>query len=190
MGMGIVTDADFDAERRNSNVPTQRREETVGRISPLPTPGRNKGDVNVPNSLRKIIGDTATSEGRQEALALAKNFGISDSSASAYAHGSNSTSSYNDRPNLPVINGAKERIQKRARIKLQVALKALTPEKIGESKAIEIAGIAKAMSAIVKDMEPEVPDADREKLGRGPTFVFMAPPTLKEEIFDVKYVKE
>ena len=189
MGMGIVSDSDFDVERRNSNVPV-KREESMGRVSPLPTPGRNPGDVNVPDSLRKIIGETSTSDGRQEALALARNFGISDSSVSAYANGSTSTASYDERPNLPVINSARLRIQTRATKKLHIALSALTSEKIKESKAIEIASIAKAMSAIVKDMEPETPTGDNDRGGKGPTFVFMAPPTLKEEIFDVKYVKE
>lgn len=187
MGMGIVSDADFAQEK--SRLIREDASPVTATINPLPTPGRNNGDVNVPDSLRKVIGETSISEGRQEALALGRAFGVSDSSVAAYANGARSTASYDDRPNLPIINSARLRIQTRATKKLHSALKALTPEKIRESKAIEIAGIAKAMSAIVKDMEPEVPQNGND-VKSGPTFVFMAPPILKEDVFDVKYVRE
>jgi hypothetical protein len=191
MGMGIVSDSDFDSEL--ANVRGRIREESnsvTATINPLPTPGRNNGDINVPDSLRKVIGDTAVSDGRQEALAIGRAFGISDSSVSAYGVGARSTASYNDRPALPVINGAKEKIQRRARIKLHTALSALTKDKIQESKAIEIASIAKTMSAIIRDMEPETPKSDTNGNQTGPTFVFMAPPILKEDVFETKYVRE
>jgi hypothetical protein len=192
MGMGIVSDAEFDSELANGKA--RKREESN------PTPdeltisdlarGRSEHDINVPDALRKIIGDTATSNGRQEAVELARNFGISGSSASAYAVGARSTSSYDNRPSLPIINKARLRIQTRATKKLHLAFNALTPEKIGEAKANEIALVAKAMSAIIKDMEP-VPDKSGEEVKNvGPTFVFMAPPIVKEEVFDVKYVRE
>ncbi len=188
MGMGIVSDTDFALEK--SKLIREDATSVSATIEQLPSKGRSDGDINVPDSLRKIIGDTATSEGRQEAVALAENFGISASSASAYAVGARSTTSYNDRPNFPVINSARLRIQTKATKKLHQALHALTPEKIGEAKAVEIAAIARSMSAIVKDMEPETPTSPGEVGRQGPTFVFMAPPTMKEESFDVKYVRE
>lgn len=191
MGMGIVSDIDFDSELANARGKTREESRPVTAIiNPLPTPGRNNGDINVPDSLRKVIGDTAVSDGRQEALAIGRAFGISDSSVSAYGVGARSTASYNDRPALPVINGAKEKIQRRARIKLHTALNSLTKEKIQESKAIEIASIAKTMSGIIKDMEPETPPSTADSKSNGPTFVFMAPPILKEDAFETKYVRE
>lgn len=186
--MGIVSDAEFDSERNNVTR-GQREESSSATIIPLPTAGRKEGDVNVPDSLRRIIGDTSVTDGPAEAKALATAFGISASSASAYSVGATSTATYDKRPNAPVIDGAKLRIQKRASKKLHVALAALTPEKISEAKAVEIASIARHMSAIVKDMEPEQAPNSNDR-GNGPTFVFMAPPTMKEEVFDVKYVRE
>lgn len=182
MPMGIVSDTDFNKEVERV-VPN-------GIVKDMPTRGRKEGDTNVPDSLRKIIGETSVTDGPAEAVALAKSFGISQSSASAYGVGATSTASYHDRPNLPVINDAKTKIQKRARAKLHKALNALTDDKIGESKAIEIASIAKTMSAIIKDMEPEPEEKDRNNKGNGPTFVFMAPPIIKEDVFDAKYVAE
>ena len=191
MGMGIVSDTDFDSELANVRGKTREESRPVTAIiNPLPTPGRNNGDVNVPDSLRKVIGETAITNGRQEALAIGRAFGISDSSTSAYGVGARSTASYDDRPSLPIINGAKEKIQRRARIKLHVALSSLTKEKIQESKAIEIASIAKTMSGIIKDMEPETPTDTGDPLKKGVTFVFMAPPILKEDAFETKYVRE
>lgn len=189
MAMGIVSDTDFDLERtkliREESTPVS------GTVVNSPTPGRKNGDINVPDSLRKIIGDTAIGDGRQEAVALAGAFGISESSASAYGVGARSTASYNERPNLPAINSTRLRIQTRATKKLHLALGALTEDKIKEAKAIEIAGIARSMAAIVKDMEPETPTNSSTEVGRqGPTFVFMAPPTMKEDSFETKYVRE
>src|SRR5215831_1011577 len=109
MGMGIVSDADFELEQSNLRpVPTKTE------IKELERPGRSDGDNNVPDSLRKIIGETAETEGRQEALALARTFGLSDSSVSAYANGSRSTSSYDNQPLLDHINKSKARVSKRA----------------------------------------------------------------------------
>lgn len=190
MPMGIVSDAEFDIER--NNVASRKREESnspSATIKDMPTPGRNQGDINVPDSLRKVIGETAISDGPASARALAQAMGISPSSASAYGVGATSTASYADRPNLPHLNKVRLRIQSKASRKLREALDELSPDKLREAKAGEIASVARAMAAIVKDMEPETPQSDSTKQG-GPTFVFMAPPIVKEEVFDVKYVRE
>lgn len=190
MPMGIVSDAEFDLERNNV---TSKREESSSpsaTIIPSPTPGRNKGDINVPDTLRKVIGETLVSDGPAEAQAMAKAFGISPSSTSAYGVGANSTSTYSERPNLPHLNKARLRIQKRASKKLHEALAEITPDKLQGSKAVELASVARAMAAIVKDMEPETPPEGSNGKTNGPTFVFMAPPIVKEEVFDVKYVRE
>lgn len=190
MGMGIVSDKDFDSELVNTKAisipPTTPKSATV---IDVPSAGRNEGDVNVPNSLRNIIGDTAVTDGRQEAIALAKSFGISPSSVSAYSNGATSTASMDRTPNSPVINKAKIRVQSRARKTLMAALDGITPDKLAESKARDLAGIAKDMATIYKSMEPE--DTESSKAGQQlPQFVVYAPTFRDERSFDTIYAKE
>lgn len=186
MPMGIVSDDEFNKELGNS-----RTDKSIDQaiVKELNRPGRHSGDNNVPDSLRKIIGETSEIDGRQEGIALGKGFGISPSSVSAYSNGSNSTASYNKQPNLAHINQAKERISRKARIKLVNALDQITPEKLSEAKLETVANVARSMSAIVKDMEPDIPMNERE--GKtGPTFVFYSPQVKKEEQFEHIFVKD
>lgn len=177
MPLGIVSDADFEAELQKSE-PTVKAD-----ILPMPTPGRKEGDNNVPDSLRKIIGETSQIDGRQEALALASTFGISPSSVSAYANGSTSTDSMDKRPNLPHITDAKQRIAKAARIKLRAALSHITADKLEGSKAIELATIARQMSGIVKEMEPE--EDDNKGKANAPAFVIYSPQFKQENHYEI-----
>jgi len=187
MAMGIVSDKEF--------------ERALGDVTPCPplpvgngvaivpiNKGRGNGNIEVPESLRKIIGEESAIQGRASALEIADSFGISPSSVSAYAHGSTSTASYDDRPNLTEINDAKLRIAKRARNKLTLALNSLTKDKIDSAKAKDIAGVAKDMSAIIRNMEPETPKRDGGP--GGPTFIFYSPQMRTEKVFDVVHVKE
>jgi hypothetical protein len=192
MAMGIVSDKEFDSElgrlgpKSDSTKSEELKGEIVGEIKDV-TRGRGQGNIGVPNGLRNIIGETSITDGRREAVELASIFGISPSSASAYAQGATSTSSYSDRPNGPVINKARERISKSARNKLMMALRHITEDKLEGTKARELAGIAKDMSAVVKNMEedgPKVPTSN------GPTFVFYSPQFRKEEHFEVIHAKE
>ena len=194
MGMGIVSDSDFEKEIGNLNKTTPPPALPTfppvieGEVVNAPRPGRSNGDVNVPDSLRKIIGETSELDGRQAAIDLASRFGISPSSVSAYANGSTSTASMDKQPNLPHINGAKTRIAKKAMKKLMSSLGHMTDEKLSEAKPHELAVIARNMSAIVKEMEPEQPkEADGKK---GPTFVFFAPTLHKEEHYETINVRE
>jgi hypothetical protein len=184
MAMGIVSDTDFDLEQENLAKPVSK---SVPIIQPI-NRGRGVGNVEVPDSLRRVIGETAVSDGRREALQLARGFGISDSSASAYGAGATSTASYQDTPNKPTIQSAKDRIAKSARARLRDALRALTPAKIDEAKAVEISTIAKNMAAVVKQMEPE--KGNGEGGTQNNQFILYAPQFRKEEHFDVVYAKE
>lgn len=191
MPMGIVSDEDFQKEREKC-VPKEVIRPSIptrAEIVDAPAKGRGEGNVNVPDSLRNVIGQTAITDGRQDAVELAKRFGISPSSASAYANGSTSTASYDDRPNSKVIDGTKLRIQRRARAKLMLALKGITPEKLEQAKARDLAGIAKDMSAVIQQMEPES-DKNKGNTNTGPTFIFYSPQQRKEESFDIVYPKD
>lgn len=184
MPMGIVNSDEFEREHNNCSI--HRTIKPV--IDILPSPGRSQGDINVPNSLRKIIGETASIDGRKEALAIAEQFGISPSSVSAYTNGSTSTDSMDKQPNINHINGAKLRVSNRARNRLMKALNALTTDKIAESKAKDIAGIAKDMSVVMKHMEPDSPVDDGES--KRPQFVIYAPQIHQENHYDSLYVNE
>jgi hypothetical protein len=191
MAMGIVSDIEFDKELTKVN-PEKPREVSnsvpvTGEVVDMPAKGRGVGNVEVPDSLRKVIGETAITEGRDQAVELARQFGISPSSASAYNVGATSTASYDERPNQSNIIKAKEKISKRARGKLMSALRHITDEKLGGSNAKELAGIAKDMSVVFKNMEPEGP---KTPANTGPTFVFYSPQFRKEEHYDVVTAKE
>jgi hypothetical protein len=211
MPMGIVSDSIFDKELdKTVSTPLKEKNLTVTRSFKLPptfkdvekdlndggivkpekeskTKGRQNGDVNIPNGLRNLVGQTAVTESREEALALAKSFGISPSSVSAYTQGATSTKSYHDTPNVSVINNAKERVSKRARNKLMLALSKITEDKLDVSKARDLASVAKDMSAIMKNMEADS-SVPTEK--SGPTFIFYTPKIRAEENFDVVKAKD
>lgn len=187
--MLIVDDKEFNKEFKDSGTPVK---------IPIPKPtativdvnkGRGLGNVAVPDSLRKVIGEESAVNGRQAGLEIAKNFGISPSSVSAYDNGAHSTASYNDTPNKDIINSAKERVSKRARTKLLKALNHLTDEKIGGAKANEISSIAKDMAVIMKHMEPDTPKGV-SNVDNGPKFIFYCPQIRKEDVFDVTFAKE
>lgn len=178
MAMGIVSDADFNKELERA-IPIAQ-DVIEGEVVELPSPGRKEGDNNVPDSLRKIIGETSELDGRQEALALAHNFGVSESSVSAYANGSKSTASYDSQPNKPHIDHARTRIQTRARKILFRSLKHITEDKLSAQPPLALAGIAKQMSGIIKELEPEK-EQDNKPLAQ---FVIMCPPSKDESSYE------
>lgn len=184
MPLGIVNDSEFEAESRNSHA-----EPVEGKVVEI---NRGRGhNPEVPNGLRKIIGETSEIDGRDEALKLAQSFGISPSSVSAYAKGATSTATINDAtPNLSHINQAKERITKKARSKLLRALHHITDDKLSAAKVETLSGVARDMSAVIKNMEPDVPKNSNDSSENRPQFTFYAPTFIKEEHFDTIYAKE
>lgn len=180
--MGIVSSDEFESQVKDSGTPiiTERPKIVVPEIIPMRNEhGRNEGDVNVPNSVRNLIGATRVEDGRREAIELAKSLGISPSSVSAYSHGSTSTSSYDETPNRKTINGVKERLGKSARVRLAMALRHITPAKMEQTTVRELAGVAKDMAVISKAMEPDF-DSDNESSKNPVQFVFYAPQVNQE----------
>lgn len=185
MPMGIVNDKDFDNELNNLNKPKPQPKAVI--IDP-PDLGRPKGGLEVPNGLRNLIGADAIENGRASALELAKNFDISSSSVSAYTNGATSTATYDKKPNGNEIQKVKDRISKRARVKLMDALRHITDDKLTSAKARDLAGIAKDMSGIVKSMEES--NGPNGPGGEGPTFIFYSPRIRNEESFKVIDIQE
>lgn len=187
MPIGVVSDEEFELESEKI-VDSQPKPKVVEAEVIDSTLGRGEGSLQVPNSLRQIIGEESEINGRASALAMAREFGISPSSVSAYANGSTSTATYDEVPNKPHIVNQKLKIAKRARVKLIAALANITQDKLADSKARELAGVAKDLSAVVKDMES---NGNTELTGDNtPKFVFYAPHFHKEDHYDTIVVKE
>jgi hypothetical protein len=191
MPMGIVSDSEFESELNKPNTvqaPSIQEKVHVPVVIKDMERGRTPGAVGVPDGLRKIIGDESVTNGREAAIALARDFGISESSVSAYAKGATSTASYNDRPNAGVINSAKERISKKARARLMMSLNLLTEDKFADAKARDIAAVAKDMSTIVRNMEP--PPSVNPTDSTAPRFVVYSPQFKQETHYQTLVVKE
>lgn len=194
MPIGIVSDDDFLRELKDYSPsrPLVIPDEAISGpiIQDIPKRGRKDGDIEVPDSLRKIIGEEALLNGRASAVALAGEFGLSPSSASAYAVGATSTSSYNQpKPSiLSHINKSRERATKKAAKTLNAALNAITQEKLDYLDADKVSGIAKDMSVIIKNLEPKSVQEGESKTQ--PQFVIFAPQFKEERSFEFITVQE
>jgi len=194
MPIGIVSDEEFFKESSSYSpaksliVPPNPVLE--GEILDIPKRGRKDGDIEVPDSLRKIIGEEALLNGRASAVQLAAEFGLSPSSASAYAVGATSTSSYNQpKPSiLSHINKSRERATKKAAKTLNAALAAITQEKLDYLDADKVSGIAKDMSVIIKNLEPKVDPSGSS--AATPQFTIYAPQFRDERSFEFIQVTE
>ncbi len=174
MAIGLVSDEDFELE--------------VGKVVDRKPSGRSVGDNNVPPALRQIIAETAISEGNDEAKRLAKSFGISDSSVSAYKHGANSTDTYNqpERALLNANNRVKDKIRGKAFTKLEEAIDAITETNLNGAKVRDIAAVAQSMSIIAKNMDDDV-DTNRTHPAN---FVIFAPIMMQDNEFKTVVINE
>lgn len=192
MPIGIVSDEDFEKEVKSYNQSKPGGHITPVVIEDIPKRGRPTGATEVPDSLRQIIGETSVLEGRAAALDLAKDWGISPSSVSAYAKGATSTSSYNaPKPSIiNHINKSRARAVKKASHVLNSALRAITQEKLDYTDADKLSGIAKDMSAIIKNLEPPPAPVSTDEGKGGPQFVIFAPQFRDERSFETIQVVE
>ncbi len=181
MAMGIVSDEELAGELDNVNKSTP-----ASAIIKEKDVGRGNGNVGVPESLQKIIGETAIEEGNDEAIALANEFGINKGSVSAYKNGASSLGTYNEpHPTLaPHVSTVKSKIAGRARKKLLKSIAAITSSKLEEASARELSGVAKDMSAIARDMDSGTDD------GPNVAFVLVTPKQRSIEQFTVIDVEE
>ena len=198
MPVGLVTDADFNAElERIGSIPSGRTSTPVitpeviqGIIEEVPSRGRSKGDNNVPTSLRAILAEEHLMNGRSAALEMASELGISPSSVSAYAKGATSTSSY-DKPKesiVNVVNAARVRATKKAARTMNAALAAITQQKLDYTDADKLSGIAKDMSVIIKNLEPKSDFQTGQSTQ--PQFTIYAPQFRDERSFEIIQVTE
>lgn len=196
MPVGLLDDEEFERElqrltRKKESHTVEESHTPRVEIVDKPSRGRTVGDVNVPDSLRQIIGETAVIDGRRAALKLASEFGISPSSVSAYANGATSTTTY-DTPSKSIISHIKKSRQRaisKASKTLNGALSAISQEKLDYTDAKDLAGIAKDMSVIIRNLEPpaEGPQSHESQA----QFVIFAPTFRDERSFgEMIHVKE
>lgn len=206
MPLGVVSDDEFESELKNSRVEldksgvpvigivdngTEEIPPVVNGVVEEQKSGRGLGTTEVPDSLRKIIAQTNLESGRAAAISLASSFGISESSVSAYLNGSTSTATYNnkDKELNSFIGNLKKKGARRAGLKLLKALDNITEEKLEEAPAGVLASIAKSLSGVVKDLEPEVANPN-PGFGTGVQFVVFAPQIVQESKFPVIELQE
>lgn len=200
MPLGIVSNKEFESELTNSGIhpdaipPTTSTsneiiyQEPTADIKPIADGGRNPGDINVPHSVRKLIGDTATFNGRQDALQLASQFGISPASVSAYTNPANSALSEANKFDIKhFLSKRRDKISKRAIGKLNMAISMISEDKLSECKAIELSQVAKNMASVVGTLNPP----ERETENKNPVqFHFYSPQVKNETHYEVITAKD
>jgi len=188
MPIGVVSDADFEKELAKLSNRTKLKV-VDGTVVEKQRPGRSDGDTNVPDSLRKIIGEESVINGRSSALQIAEQFGISPSSVSAYAKGATSTTTY-DQPKESIIshiNKSRRRHIKKASHVLSQALGSISQEKLDYADAKDLSSIAKDMAVIIKNLEPT---PESVSTANTPQFTIYAPQFRDERSFEVINVQE
>ncbi len=172
MSIGLVNDSDFFAELESYKNLEVRHEQIA----------RGRGHVNeVPTSLRNIIAEEKVNG--TPANHIAEIFDVSNSSVSAYGHGSTSTASYNNQePDLlNFIQQKNSEISKRARNQLIRAIEHITEDKLKTSKALDLSNVAKSMSLVIKNIEEKHDEGAKQNL----QVVIFAPRQKSEDDYDV-----
>lgn len=170
MPLGVVSDEEFLAEAA--------RISSVAHVDIT----RGRGAVKeVPEVIREIIAEDAILSDKT-IEEIANKHGVSESSVTAYKHDATSTTTYHE---------PKEKLQKKndeirnniigtARARLIQALEHITPEKLAEAKLRDIASVAKDMSAVINNTEPQV-----SATNVGAQFIFHVPKAKQESDFDI-----
>ncbi len=190
MPLGILSDEEFESEiskSKNGNgklSDNNGQQETNARFDFLK---RGRGPVEEkPESARKLIGEMAIQG--EPAKVIEREFGISASSISAYKNGATSTASYNqpDENLKKHTDGVRDKIVKRAKKKLFMALDGINEDKLADCDAKGLSSVAKDMSTVIRNMEPEV----SEKNNIHGNFIFLVPPMRKETDYPIIDVTE
>jgi len=142
--------------------------------------GRPKGRINRTHEEREIIAGEALIHGNDYA---SRKYGIAPSTISAYTHGATSSASYTEPDDelMKSVSNQRLKIAHVAHGKLSEALDQITSDKLASANLRTIASVAQSMSAIVKNMEPEVAPQNSQNIN----FTFYAPKTRSEDSFDV-----
>jgi hypothetical protein len=176
MPLGIISDHDLNKEIDRLNGDNKPKAIVVDK----PNVGRPVGKTEVPETVRKVVAEELINgSSKDEVTSL---FKVSESSASAYKNGANSTASY-DKPDKELgnhVNNINQKIASTARARLVNAIKNITPEKLQDAKLKDLSQIAKDMSVVIKNIEPPR-EADDNRV----QFILFAPRVNKEDNYQV-----
>lgn len=217
MPLGIVSNSDFDSELNNSAVSiiknnTINKSDIIknkseprafiysdnsdsivnAEVLDLPVVGRLNDVTNIPQSLRKILGEEVAVHGLASAMKLAESLGghgISQPTLSTYARGEISPGQVSNSSTdlLNHINGRKTKISKRALNKLNLALSLIDEQKLLGCDAKELSSVAKDMAIVSKQMEPrEKSDEVKDPV----QFHFYAPQIRSENHYETVVAKD
>lgn len=191
MPLGIVSDSDFESEINNSStervventIPMEPcAPELTGDVLEMPTPGRHNDVTNIPQSLRKILGEEVAVNGLSSAMKLAESLGghgISQPTLSTYGRGEISPNKKSSQQEdlLNHISSRKTKISKKALNKINLAMSLMDEQKLLGCDAKELSAIAKDMASVAKSMEPK----EREDGKAEPVQFHFYAPQLKQE---------
>lgn len=186
MGMMLLDDDAFKTELQRFGFKVIDKAELSDIIKVVDiNRGRPFGKLEVPQSIREEIAKEAiVGTPVQE---IVERFNTSPSSISAYKNGATSTASYNEASTelIQANNEVKETLTDSARSALRSALLQITPDKLSLAKVRDAAGIAKDMSAVMKNLEPTNPQQQNNV-----QVVIYKPRTKDEDSYDVITVNE
>ena len=177
MPLGVLSDEQFEQElalsKNENSLRAQVLDIKVGRGNKTETPA----------SLRKLIAEESINGASTKELSQL--FNIGKDSITAFKNGATSCATYNKPdPDLKeYVDEKRENIAKTAREKLISALEAITPDKIANAKVQVASQIAKDMSAVIKNIEP-----NQAVAGPQVQFTFFAPKIRSENDFEVKQI--
>lgn len=171
MPLGIVSDEIFEQELARSDAGAKHIDIVRGRGSVRETP----------EVIREIIAEEAIASNKT-GEEVAQEFGISTASVSAYKNGATSTASYNepDKRLQRANDEVRGTIVRSARSRLMQALEHITPEKLKEAKLRDVASVAKDMSTIMTNMEPQISNG-----AVNAQFIFHVPKARQESEYDI-----
>jgi hypothetical protein len=172
MGMGVVSDEDFDLE-------VSKLSDNKSSVITYNDKGRSEGDNNIPDAIRKIASE-ALLNGAPAKLVCTE-LSISPASASAYKNGATSTATY-DKPNKSLISHndkIKERINGRASNVMLKALKHITTAKLLDAKPTDLSQIAANMARVIDKTTPKIAEQATN------TIIFYSPKQIDSKNFEV-----
>lgn len=174
MPLGIVSVEDWDKEinhnpsKDNESSRPLIRDTNLGRGSKQETP----------EVIRNIVGEEKVRG--EVGKELAKLFGLSDASVSAYGQGMTSSNGTTSEELANHIGKVRLKVKSQAAAKLSLALDSINEDKLSKARVGELSAVARNMAAIVKDMDVD----DRENKPQT-QIIFVAPHMRKEEQYEV-----
>lgn len=164
MPIGIVSQTDYEKEIVNKNIDKDiTTPARSGIVMDMPDKGRGN-KLETPEPIRALVA--------QEILSgvslrdVAREYNISTSSASAYAHGATSTASYNqlDKKLNKKNNIFKDRIVRKAGRLAITALDSISPDDFRGASLREKSSVAQQMASVVRDMISDDRPIDDKKV--------------------------